>query len=147
MIWKGAAYCKEKRAYENMGDNKTVTRKILLVEDSEPDAVYVSREIAESLPNAELTIVSTLGDAYEAYKTDFFHVVLLDLHLPDGYGAATVQEMRRFNKTVPIVALTGHVNERVVQATLQNGANYVLNKSSLGSEEFVQTIEKILPES
>ncbi len=131
---------------ESMDDKDIITKKILLVEDSEPDAVYVSRKIADTLPNAEVTVVTSLGEAYEAYKTDFFHLILLDLNLPDGFGAATVQEMRRFNKTVPIVALTGHVNEKLTQATLQNGADHVLNKSVLGTEDFAEAIEKILPE-
>ena len=44
--------------------------------------------------------------AYEEYKRHNFNLVLLDLNLPDGFGPASVAEVRRFNKSVPMTCPT-----------------------------------------
>lgn len=118
--------------------------KILLVEDSKPDAAYINRVLNDDLPGCDVTIVSSLGEAHQAYKEDFFHVVLLDLNLPDGFGAATVREMRHFNKSTPIIALTGMAADYAVDPALQNGAARVVLKSHLRKALLKETLEEFL---
>lgn len=120
------------------GQDKKAIRKILLVEDSEPDAVYAKRNLEKAFDNVEVTIARSLGEAFHLYKIDFFHLVLLDLNLPDAFGAQTVTEMRRFNKSVPIVVMTGMDPEYIKKPVLQNGANRLIEKSHL-HEDFLKS--------
>ena len=119
-------------------------RKVLLVEDSEPDAVYVKRNLEQAFGHVEVTVACSLGEAFEAYKNDFFHLVLLDLNLPDAYGPSTVAEMRRFNKTIPIVAMMGMDAEMIKRPVLQNGANRLILKEKLRDKDLKSALQSLL---
>lgn len=121
-----------------MSDSKT----ILLVEDDAPDLMLAKKSIENLWPDATIVPVQSLGEAYEEYKKNNFDLVLLDLNLPDAYGANTVQEMRRFNKTVPIVVITGLTNDDVVNGAIKLGANHVMLKSQVMTQEFVNVLEQ-----
>lgn len=117
-------------------------KTILLVEDDAPDVVLAKKSIQNLWPDATVIPVQSLGEAYEEYKQNNFDLVLLDLNLPDAYGANTVQEMRRFNKTVPIVVVTGLANDGVVNGALKLGANHVMLKSQIMTDDFVDILKQ-----
>lgn len=121
-----------------MAESKT----ILLVEDDAPDVVLTKKSIQNLWPDATIIPVQSLGEAYEEYKQNNFDLVLLDLNLPDAYGANTVQEMRRFNKTVPIVVVTGLASDEIVNGAIKLGANHVILKSQVMTEDFVDVLEQ-----
>ena len=115
---------------------------ILLVEDQEPDAILGKARILEVLPNSKITITGSVGEAYEANKNNNFDLVILDLNLPDAYGAATVREMRNFYKNVPIVVLTGMGTNITVNQAIKNGANEVVLKTKILGTEFEDALKK-----
>lgn len=119
---------------------------ILLVEDDAPDIALTKNRVLDVWPNAVIIPVQSLGEAYKTYAQHDFNLVLLDLNLPDAYGAATVTEMRNFNKKVPIVVLTGMGNDLTVNNALKLGANHVALKSEMLGEDFKNILEQHVQE-
>lgn len=128
---------------ENMIEmTETKPKKILLVEDSQQDTILIQKTVKEVFPDAVLVPVKSLGEAYKEYKNHNFNLVLLDLNLPDGFGSATVTEVRRFNKSVPIVVLTGLGSNMTLYEALKNGANHFALKSQLLDDDFKNILEQ-----
>jgi signal transduction histidine kinase/CheY-like chemotaxis protein len=90
------------------GDRRQL--KILLAEDS-----AVNQKLAVHLlvkRGHTVTVASTGTSALEAYETQCFDLVLMDVHMPDMDGLETTEAIRRreqkAGKHVPIIAMTAH---------------------------------------
>ena len=59
------------------------------------------------------------------------HIVLLDLHLPDSYGLETVVTVCKKFPSLPVVAITGHVDQELAQEILRSGAQDFFQKTEL----------------
>ncbi len=116
--------------------------KILVVEDDGDDVLALRRQISKSWPNIQIVHVDSLSDAYSQYMKGDFDLVFLDLNLPDGYGALTVSEMRKFNRATPIIAMTGHLNNQVFDEAVKGGAVHVISKSQINSDDFLDILRE-----
>jgi len=123
-------------------DENTNGYKILLVEDQKPDTLIAKRRILDVWPDAQIIAADSLSQAYEILKTNVFNLVLLDLDLPEAYGAGTVKEIRSFNAMVPIVVLTGMDDDVTTTQAIKLGANHVAKKSQILSAEFENILKK-----
>ncbi|SEE55187.1 response regulator [Polaribacter dokdonensis] len=95
--------------------------RILLVEDNQIN-IMVCKQILEK----ENLIVETALNGLEAVnmiKENSYDLVLMDIQMPimDGYTAAT--EIRKFNKTTPILALSASVFMQVKDRIHKSGMN------------------------
>lgn len=125
-------------------DEDSNTKNILIVEDDNKDTILIVRQVRELFPDAKIIPTKSLSEAYQTYRQQTINLVLLDLNLPDGYGPATVAEMRRFNRNTPIVVLTTLGNDLTVKEAMKNGANHFFLKSKISTEEFKETLSKFL---
>lgn len=125
-----------------MGD--TGTPIILIVEDNEDDVTALRRQISKLWSDGNIIHVDSLSEAYLNFRKYDFSVVLLDLNLPDGHGARTVSEMRKFNRSVPIVVMTGNLNDQIFDEAIKGGATYVISKGQVDSDGFLDILRKIL---
>ncbi len=103
--------------------------RILLVEDNLGDADLI-REMLPSTDDSGFSIhcVTRLADAVSHLKRKETDLALLDLDLPDSQGIATVRAARRAAPEMPIVVLTGHQDEHMGMAAVQDGAQDFLVK-------------------
>ena len=115
---------------------------VMVVEDNEADRFVISRKLSSVMPESRLIHSGSLGEAYAAYMKNEVDLVLLDLNLPDGYGPQTVTEVRRFNKSVPIIVVTGAETDNIVYESLRMGANNVVLKSQIEMPDFVNVLEQ-----
>lgn len=118
--------------------------RILLVEDNAADLVLIKRQLEKFWPDCTVMPVRSIEEAYSTYKNNDFDLMLLDLNLPDGYGPQTVQEVRRFNKRVPIVVVTGMGANITVYEALKLGANNVVLKSQILQDDFKEVLSQNL---
>ncbi|MBX2835135.1 MAG: response regulator [Micavibrio sp.] len=102
---------------------------ILLIEDDKADAMLIQLKIREKWHNAKITQVAYLGDAYRECKQNSYDLILLDLNLPDGYGAQTVYQMRTFEKNTPITVISTFVSDLVERESMKFGAERVMDKA------------------
>ncbi len=116
---------------------------ILLVEDSEPDRVLMEQKVMTLWPKCTFVSVKSMGDAYMAFKSHNFNLVLLDLNLEDTLGPSSVKEIRKFNRAVPIIVITGMLNSVTASEALRMGANNVFAKSQMSeSDDFFNILEQ-----
>ncbi|QDU94850.1 GGDEF domain-containing response regulator [Lignipirellula cremea] len=107
---------------------------ILLVEDDEADAALVERLLLRSSEcNFVFSTASTLAAALRLVHENEFHVILLDLGLPDSQGLDAVHCLHASSPETPIVVFTGHEEEETALQAIHSGAQEYLSKSHLMS--------------
>jgi signal transduction histidine kinase/CheY-like chemotaxis protein len=96
-------------------------KKILLVEDNHIN-VMVAKQILEKA-NLKVEVAHNGLSAVNIVKNKRFDVVLMDIQMPimDGYTAS--KEIRLFNKTIPILALSASVFMQVKDKMEESGMN------------------------
>ena len=103
-------------------------RRVLLIEDDPIDALIVRRSLRDA-DDARYVIehVTSLADAVQRLSAAHFHIVLLDLQLPDSAGLPTFLTLRERFPHVPVVVLSGLDDKQVaLQATEAGAQDYVV---------------------
>ena len=104
--------------------NKDIT--ILLVDDepdfSRPMAFWFQSKGYKTLEAADGTTAVSL------VKEKNPDVVFLDLNLPDMDGMAILKEMRTFNKGIPVIVISAHVDRLKVKEVEAYGISGVFYK-------------------
>ena len=101
--------------------------RVLLVEDSEPDAFLVRELLDEAGSPFATRWVRTLGEA-RAVSPESVDVVLLDLGLPDASGLDALEQLRTALPGVAVLVLTGLADEERGTAAVSAGAQDYLVK-------------------
>ncbi len=76
------------------------------------------------------TVVRNLKDALDQLDGDPADAVLLDLGLPDAQGVEAVKAVHAAHPTVPIVVMTGTVDDEIMRAAKEAGAADVTEKGA-----------------
>lgn len=103
--------------------------RILLVEDDEG----LSTGIKMALENKDTEIYPCflLAEAKKLLKKQDFHLILLDINLPDGNGLVFLKEIKQ-SSSIPVIMLTARDMETDIVAGLSSGADdYVTKPFSL----------------
>ena len=82
--------------------------KILIVDDDTDLSMLIMDMLEDNGYIA--TNVTTLDDAYELLEKEQFHLILLDINLPDGTGFELCQELRRVSN-VPVIFASARTSE------------------------------------
>jgi len=98
----------------------------------------------------EVVVVATGKAALEKSANDFFHVILMDVQMPEMDGLeATVAIRAREQSTgghVPIIAMTAHAMVGDKERCLASGMDAYISKP-LQALELFQAIEALVPTS
>lgn len=115
-----------------MDGAKIETKALLLVED-DPAVAGVVGDMLAADPRVRYDVrhVMRLADAEQVLRAQRVDVVILDLALPDSTGVNGVQSLRKISPELPIVVLTGLVDERLALACIDAGAQDYLAKEEL----------------
>jgi len=105
-------------------------RAILIVEDNTPDFEIVRRylESKDFQREIRLTRASTLQQAAEFLSATQFHLVLLDLSLPDSSGLETLKRLLPSAVIPPVIVMTNFKDERTGIEAVKLGAQDYLIK-------------------
>ena len=121
-------------------DSRLGSRTVVLVEDDAGDAFLVAEMLRDVAPNVNLVCFTTLRTALAGWPLDV-DCVLLDLGLPDAMGLTALNQLRSHIPDVPIVVLTGRVDDGIGPEALAAGAQDYLVKGqvdALGIERSVR---------
>ncbi|MBR9802578.1 response regulator [bacterium] len=111
------------------------TTRVLLVEDNEDDTVFVKAHLRRIRAcDYSIQTCTRLADAEAILAAERFHLVLLDMSLPDGEGVLLVDRIRKRAVDTPIVVLTANNDEPTAIEALRRGAQDYLIKGELSSE-------------
>jgi diguanylate cyclase (GGDEF)-like protein len=100
-----------------------------LVEDA-PILARITEQMLKKAPTHryEVTLKTTLQSALSALRTSEFHVILLDLNLPDSRELATLAAVAEAAAEMPIVVLTADHGHEIGYQAIKLGAQDYLVK-------------------
>ncbi len=116
--------------------------KILLLEDSPGDARLISELISESAPSDFLIRhVTLLKDALaELDSASGYDVVLSDLSVTDSSGVETYRDLRGHARKLPIIILSGNLDESMAISSVREGAQDYLVKGQPDGPSLIRSI-------
>ena len=128
---------------EKVVDRKNIiNKKILLVEDNKINQMITKKMLENK--KMQCQIVDNGEDAVEIMKVENeFDLILMDVHLPGINGTIATQQIREFNTTIPIIALTAISLNENREMLLSFGMNDVITKP-FEPEKFYELISKNL---
>ncbi len=109
---------------------------LLLVEDSDRDARFVSRVLTEGR-DGEIRVhrVANLPTAKKVIATQRFDIVILDLDLPESRGSDTVSLFRSFiDDRTPIIALSDDCEDSTGELSKLKGELYCIPKYQVNTK-------------
>lgn len=119
--------------------------RIVLVEDSEPDADLIQQTLVDSGLNFTLATVGTR----ESFEAELSHkspsIILSDYCLPEFDGSAALEIATQLAPEVPFIFVTGVLGEEVAIELLKRGATDYVLKSRLN--RLVPAVNRALREA
>ena len=104
---------------------------VLVVEDSEDDALLLLRELERDGFEPQFQRVQTASEMRAALGSQSWHAVISDYSLPDFSAPAALEVLRESGNDLPFIVTSGTVGEDVAVATMKAGAHDYLPKGNL----------------
>ena len=126
----------------------TGTMRVLLVEDSEDDAV-ITRAVLSDIPGVkfEMDWVSCYEDGLERIKQEDYDIDLLDYHLGSRSGLDLLREIHEQGSHPPVIMLTGQGAEGIVMEAMRSGASDYIPKQLMSPESLERAISHAVEKS
>jgi len=116
-------------------------KHILVVEDNKINQL-ITRKILEK--NKIICDVADNGDiAVDKVRENSFDLILMDIHMPGISGIEATKQIREFNKSIPIIALTAVTLDDNLDEFYSSGFNDIIPKP-YKTEEFFTKLHKAL---
>ena len=116
-------------------------KSVLIVEDNKINQM-ITKKILEK-KDMVCTIVDNGVDAIKLTKEGNFDVILMDIHMPGISGIEATKQIREFNKTVPIIALTAVTIEENLEEFYRAGFSEFIPKP-FKADDFFDKISRVL---
>jgi len=118
--------------------------RVLMVEDSEDDALLVLRELKKGGYNPEYERVETAAAMRKALQDKTWDVILCDYQLPSFNGIEAIAVLKEINIDIPIIMVSGAIGEETAAGCMRLGAHDYVMKGNLS--RLVPAIERELKE-
>ena len=122
-----------------------VPLRLLLVEDSEDDALLLIRELVRAGFEPRAERVDTAAAMQRALDREEWDLVVGDYSMPQFGGAAALELLRARGVDVPFVIVSGTIGEERAVAAMRAGARDYVSKGNL--KRLVPVIERELREA
>lgn len=112
---------------DNNSDNNNINNfgdDVLVAEDNKSNYMLISHV----LKGHNLTHVTNGRDAVEAARNGNFKYILMDIRMPIMTGIEATREIRKFNKKIPIIALTAYNYDTDKVEVMEAGCNAFIAK-------------------
>jgi two-component system sensor histidine kinase UhpB len=120
-------------------NEKTV--RIILVEDNPGDALIIQEMLREIYDNHfDLHSFQRVDEGLK-HLNENFDIMLLDLNLPDSQGIETFNTMNKHAPELPIIILTGLVDEELAINIVSEGAQDYLVKGQIDKQLLSRSIK------
>lgn len=128
-----------KKEQSIMDTSLLVGKRVLIVEDNRINQTVTKKILEKS--HITCTIAENGQEAINAVKTNSYDLILMDINMPLKNGMEATKEIRHFNSTIPIVALTAVEVEEMRYKIYDSGMNDIIVKP-YDVSKFIQTIYK-----
>jgi diguanylate cyclase (GGDEF)-like protein len=117
------------------------TIRLLLIEDNPGDALLLREQLAGvSERDLRVTHAASLQAGLHLVQEQQFDAILLDLALPDSEGLRGLENLQGLAGTLPIIIVTGGMDEDVADNAIRRGAQDYLVKGTLDGRSVVRSI-------
>lgn len=100
--------------------------KILIVDDELDICYFLSKNLAKR--NISTKYVHTLADAEKRLKEEIPSILLLDNHLPDGFGINFISKIKNSYPDMDVVMITAHDSSQDRAKAYGFGVDFFLSK-------------------
>jgi len=119
--------------------------RVLLVEDSENDALLIIRHLEKGGYDTQHTRVFNQTDLDNALRTQHWDIVISDHNMPNFSSDLTLSTVQTFNKDLPVILVSGTIGEEMAVKAMRTGAHDYIMKDNLA--RLVPAVERELRES
>ncbi|QLE01708.1 response regulator [Galbibacter sp. BG1] len=98
----------------------------LVVEDNKINQVITKKMLAKKGVNCD--VADNGYEAIELAKQNNYDLILMDIHMPGISGLKATEEIRTFNTTIPIIALTALTLDESTDDFFSSGCNDIITK-------------------
>ncbi|MCF8234749.1 MAG: response regulator [Bacteroidales bacterium] len=103
--------------------------KLLILEDLKADVELICRELRKAGFNFDFHSVDNKIDYLEAIKSESPDLVISDYGLPQYDGISAISDLQKINPDLPIIIVTGSLDEETAAQTIKSGAwDYVVKE-------------------
>nr|WP_262910970.1 response regulator [Flaviramulus multivorans] len=127
------------KALENKVEDSKETYRILVAEDNKINQVVTKNLLKKQ--GYLCTIVENGKEVLNEIKNNHYDLILMDINMPIMNGNEATEAIRRFNKSLPIIALTAADIDEVKQNCINVGYNDIILKP-FDNYEFFQVINQ-----
>jgi PAS domain S-box-containing protein len=103
--------------------------RVLLAEDNHINRIYMEEMLRET--GCQVRLATNGKEAVEFLAKEDFHIVLMDIQMPEMDGYAAIRAIRSFDspqRALPIIALTAYTSQADVKRILSAGADSHVGK-------------------
>ena len=111
--------------------NQVPETRVLLIEDSDIDALLLERELEKAELNPIVTRVETKDDLIRKLSEKEFDVVISDYVLPQFNGLEALALVREKSAELPFILVSGRMGEELAVEAIKNGSNDYIMKANL----------------
>lgn len=117
-------------------------KNILIAEDDDPSFQFL--EVVLKQKNIRLIRAKNGKEAIQLFKQyPDISLILMDIKMPVMDGLEATREIRKFNKTIPVIAQTAYALSGDKEKSIQAGCNNYITKP-INSSELVKLLDKYL---
>jgi DNA-binding NtrC family response regulator len=119
--------------------------RILIVEDSEDDALLLLRELRRGGYIPEHRRVETEMEMVQEMSHQDWDLVITDHNMPNFSSSAALQVVKESGRDVPIIVVSGSIGEDIAVQAMKSGAHDYIMKDNLA--RLVPAIQRELSEA
>lgn len=117
----------------------------VMILESDPWIADLLKQIVLNLrPNAQVICMSSVAEARQEWQQHAADLVLADWNLPDACGVSLLQSIRKQDRNIPMVMLTGRADRASVLEARRLGVSAVIS-TPFQVPHVLQCLEKLLP--
>ena len=124
---------------------KTIKLRILIVEDSEDDALLVMRELRNGGYDPVFERVETAEAMVAALGKESWDLVIADYVLPKFSGLDALRTLRETGFDLPFILVSGTIGEETAVEAMKAGAHDYIMKNNL--KRLIPAVERELKEA
>ncbi|BCG24257.1 response regulator [Pseudomonas tohonis] len=118
--------------------------RVQIVDDDPWIANLLQQLVLSVRPGAEIDSFAAVQAAVDAWRSNRYQLVVVDWNLPDGTGLDVMQKIRRIDRTVPLLVVTGRADRESVMAARPMGISAYITKP-FDVPKVIACLESLLP--
>lgn len=113
--------------------------RILVISKEELLLQKVKELKGQDLPHID--VITKGMEAFDRIKSEKYHIILLDLDIPDTDGMELLRKIKGYDCLAQIITMTSHSTMEKIFSSLEYGANDYLVIPTVNQEEFLDRIK------